>query len=821
MLCKLTLVASLLLAIVCPVVSQTPDAQTYEIVVLDVSGCQHTEAEAVRQLSGLRIGDKVTIPGLQTYRAVRRLLAQELFETVEIVETRSEHDLIWLQIQVVEAPRIASWRVTGRKPSKLKEWQADLKNQFPEGSPWLVAHEQQLRQWVENRLSDQGYAYDQYKLMVWQDSIARTVTLDLELTDAPKVKLGQLTFTGNTHFSDHQLQKAMGIPSLRLSSIRPTEDFFDLARQQLLAFYQRNGYADAQVTSSQVTEEGARWHWQLEIEEGTPYYVGRINWRGAERYEKALLADILGIQTGEPYSRERLETRLHFDPKGDDISALYMNYGHLFFQAEAVETGIRGDTIDLEIQLIEGPIAIISDVDIVGNDRTSDEVILRELYTQPGQAFSRENVIRSQRALLALGYFNPESLNVATDINPQTGEVAITYEVEEERNDRLELAASFNPGSSETAAGLVGTVGFSLNNFSLRGLLEDGWQHAQGGGQQLSLRAQSSGAAYQGYNFAFTDPWFRGKPQSFSFGAYFQRFADTDSLGFTNTLAVTGLSAGWGKRLSWGRGGWALRGEVGYQHIRLNNLLDIQLDDGTALTSGRFNNLYLQLKLNYQNLDDPFFPTQGSRLEISGQWTPPFTTSTVTDGHAADAYRWLTYHKYRITGEKYLPLAKNLVLKGSAKMGWLAGYDPALGAPPFERFELGGDGNSGSQQAAFAGNDILALRGYERSEIAGTANGGGVAFAKFTAELRYQFLNRPSTRGYLIAFAEGGNAWKQVRDFNPLDLQRSAGLGIRLQLPMFGTIGLDYGLGLDKEGFRLDRWSQYGRVNLVFGFEPE
>ncbi len=815
------LVALLLQGLATPAWSQLTDPTTFEVVRIDVKGCQSTDAVAIRQLSGLGIGDKLTVPGTETLLAIRRLLAQGLFSDVQIHETRREQDLIWLEIQVTEAPRVSSIELSGLNKRKTKAWQTFLQAYVPTGSYWLAGREQTLRQLIEDRLVEENLPFDQYQLDVQVDTSTQEVKLQLAILDSVKPVLGQLIFTGNTHFSDHQLQKAMGVPRLRLASVRPTEEFFAATIAALMAHYQNHGYADVKITADEITEEGRRWHWSISIEEGRPYYFGTIGWRGARKYEEAFLAEMLGIAPGEPFSRERLQRRLQFDPEQVDISSLYMDYGHLFFQADAVEVGLRGDSIDLEIRLVEGPVALISAVHIEGNDRTSEEIIRRELYTQPGKPFSREDLIRSQRALGAMGYFRPETIEVQTDIDPASGEVAITYVLEEVRNDLFELSASINPGSS-TGSGLIGTLGFSFNNFSLRGLLEEGLKGAQGDGQRLSIRAQSSGSSYQGYNFSFTEPWLNGRPQSLSIGAFHQRYTDRDSLDNLESLTVTGGQISLGRRLPWGRGGWTLQSELGYQHIRLNRLLDIDLDDGSSLNSGRFNNLYLQLQLNYQNLDDFFFPRRGSRLQLLGQWTPPFEATPASgDGNQAQAYEWLAYHKYRLTAEHYLPLGKRWAVKGSVKMGWLAGYDPNLGAPPFERFELGGNGLTGSQQAAFAGNDIFSLRGYDLDEVAGSANGGGVSFAKYTLELRHLFLNTPSAKGYLVAFGEAGNAWKSLGNFDPFDVQRSAGLGLRMQLPMFGTIGFDYGLGFDQEGFRLNRWQNYGRFNLIFGFEPE
>lgn len=807
---KLVLTALLSL----PFVLWAQEGLVYELADIKVNGCEKTSPAIVRQMSGLRVGDKIQLPGPKVPQAVHRLFQQQLFSDVQIIQEKTELDLVWLSITVEEAPLLEDIKVEGLSRQKKEEWTAWLKQQHPLKTAWLPAGAAQLKIAIRQRLEEEGYAPEGYTLMTGKTE--EGVLLEVQFEKQRKQKLAGIHWEGVTKERATALNKAVGVRSLRKTIFSSTEQ--SRIRAAVIHYYRDQGYVDAAITKDSSWQKEDLWYWNLKIEEGTPYTIGAISWKGVHRYDTSLLLQVLDIRPGDPYRPAFLDKKLHFDPEDGDLSGLYMDNGHLFFKAEAMVTSLRDHTVDIEIQLQEGPIAIISEVKIMGNERTHEHVIRRELRTQPGEPFSREEVLRSQRALINLGYFKPETMGIRTDVDPESGMVAITYEVEEDRNDKFELAASLNPGS-DNGVGLVGTLGFTFNNFSLRQLLAGNWRSAHGDGQQLSIRAQSSGLGFQSYNLSFLEPWFQGKPRSLGFSVFHQRFADQDSLDNWETLSVTGANLRLGQRLPWGNGGWTLNSELGYQYIRLDNLLSIDLDDGTALSAGKFHNFYTQLKLAYRNINDPFFPRQGGSFEASGQWTPPWQRTF--DGEGQEQFSRLAYHKYRIQGEKYLPLGRKAVLKTSAKMGWLFNYGAHQSTSPFERFELGGNGMTGSQQAAFVGNDLLSLRGYDLNDIPGSVGGGGAAFSKFTAEVRYPLFNSGAARGYVLGFAEAGNSWKSARDFNPFELYRSAGLGLRFQLPMFGTIGFDYGLGFDQPGFQLKEWQQNGTFNLILGFEPE
>lgn len=807
---KLVLLALLSL----PIALFAQHSDVYELADVEVNGCVKTTPNTIRQMSGLRLGDKIQLPGTRIPQAVKRLLQQQLFSSVEIVQQRMDKDLIWLAIDVEEAPVIEQFVVQGLSRRKTEDWQHWLEQQYPLQTAWLPSREAQLKTMIANRLEEQGYLAETLMLMTGQGK--KGVIVQVQFGALQKKKLAAIHWEGLQNVSARELRSAVGWSRWRKNIFSEQEQ--SRMKDAVLYYYRDHAYLDAQITQDSSWQEDGKWHWLLRINEGEPYRIGTISWKGVHLYDTTLLSKVLGINPGDPYRPDYLERKLHFDPENGDLSGLYMDRGHLFFKAEAVATSLDDHAVDIEIRLTEGPVAIIREVKITGNERTNEHVIRRELRTQPGEPFSREEVLRSQRALINLGYFKPESMGIRTEVDPESGEVDVIYEMEEDRNDKFELSASLNPGS-DNGIGLVGTLGFTFNNFSLRQLLAGDWRSAHGDGQQLSIRSQTSGLGYQSYNLNFLEPWFQGRPNSLGFSVFHQRFAEQDSLENWNTLSVTGANLRLGQRLPWGKGGWTVNSELGYQHIRLDNLLNIELEDNEVLSTGKFHNLYAQLKLAYRNIDDPFFPRNGGSFEVSGQWTPPWQQTFDEEGN--EQFSKLAYHKYRIQGEKYFPLGRKAVLKTSAKMGWLLNYDQGRTTSPFERFELGGNGMTGSQQASFVGNDLLSLRGYELDDIPGSTGGGGAAFSKFTAELRYPLFNAGAARGYVLGFMEAGNSWKAAQDFNPFDLYRSAGMGVRFQLPMFGTIGFDYGLGLDQNGFELKNWQQYGTFNLILGWEPE
>lgn len=576
---------------------------------------------------------------------------------------------------------------------------------------------------------------------------------------------------------------------------------------------------------------------RIDMSEGDKYYFRDIAFKGNSIYKEETLAEVLGINSGDVYNEELLNTRLNFAQDGRDVSSLYMDNGYLFFNVQPIEKSIEGDSIDMEIRIFEGPQATIDKITIAGNDRTHEHVIRRELRTLPGKKFSRSDIIRSQREIINLGYFNPETLGVNPVPNLQRGTVDIEYSVEEKSSDQLELSA----GWGGRGRGVIGTLGVTFNNFSLNNIFKkESWKPLpQGDGQRLSIRAQTNGRFYQSYNFSFTEPWLGGKkPNSFTTGLFYSLLTNgadrsTDSF---QSLAIVGLSAGLGTRLKVPDDFFISSTSVSLQSYKLKNYGTggFRLQDGTIVLNGRYNNFAIKQTLARNSIDNPLFPTSGSKVSLSLAFTPPYSLFRKVDDYDSldsDAARqewaqknlkWLEYHKWRLDLEWYAKVVGKLTLKLGGKFGILGGYTPELGITPFERYELGGDGLS-NQFNGIAGREVLALRGYETTNIAANNNGGATVFNKLSVELRYPISLNPSSTIFVLGFFDGGNAWNDLRDYNPLDLKRSAGAGVRIFLPMFGLLGFDYGIGFDKNDVlpRGSKWSEYAKFSLILGFEPE
>ncbi|MCB0593244.1 MAG: BamA/TamA family outer membrane protein, partial [Phaeodactylibacter sp.] len=733
-------------------------------------------------------------------------------------------DIVFLEIRVEELPRLSGWAISGLKKQEQEAVEEIAKQRLRKGAILSSHHQNTFREAVRQYFEEKGFADVQANMKQRLNADSSALHLQIAIDKGSKLKVAGIRFHGNRAVSTRKLRRLMDTKEARrlFGSARYLPATLESDREKLLAHYRSLGYRDATIEQDSLWRNekgqiGLAWR----IDEGRRYYFGAITWQGNAIYPTPLLQRQLGIRPGDVYNQQLLEERLFYSPDGRDVQSLYMDNGYLFVRIEPIEKGIRGDTIDLEFRIAEGPVATISEVNIKGNERTHEHVIRRELATQPGQPFSRADVIRSQRELMAMGYFNPEKLGVNTDVDPATGTVALEYEVEETRNEKVELSGGWNPSSKQ----VVGTLGITLDNFSVRNLLRGkNWNPLPSGdGQSLSFRLQSTGRQYQAANFSFSEPWLGGKrPNLFTVAGFYQRFTNGESAGADSfaSLSVTGGSLQLGTRFRALRRSLAFTLESSFQHIYLNGYQDILLDDGSSISYGRFNNLYLKPALTYNTIGDPFFPTRGARLTLSAQFTPPFSALGLASADDNNPYRWLEYHKWRFNAEWYTPIAGKLVLKASAKMGWLGHYNSAIGTPPFERFELGGNGIS-SSQAGFAGNDLIALRGYEEGYLEGSRNGGGAAFSKMTMELRYPIFNTQAARGYILGFAEAGNVWKQAYQFSPFNLKPSAGMGLRLQLPMFGTIGFDYGIGFDKPELEGQRWTKFGTFNIVLGVEPE
>ncbi len=808
----------------------TPGAPTgeYEIGGITVSGASYSDENAIKLVSGLKVGAKIRVPGEDIGNAIRALWKLKLYDNVVITKEKTVGEVIFLNIKVVERPRIAKHSFQGVKKGTHEDLNKIVTRFLPEGTIVTDNAKNNVERGISNFFIEKGYLDTKVKTKEErEDSLLNSVRLKFVIDRGKKVKIQDITFVGNKNVKASKLRKLMDKTKRRwklFSSSKFIKKDYDEDKLSIIKYYNTIGFRDAIITKD-TTWRGKNGYLRIEItiDEGNRYFFRNIKWKGNSIYDVATLQRVLGISKGDVYNQELLENRLRFSQDGRDVSSLYLDNGYLFFQVDPQEYVVSADSLDLEIKLYEGPQATIDRVIIKGNDRTHEEVIRRELRTRPGDKFSRSDIIRSQREISALGYFNPETLGVNPITNPDKKTVDIEYTVEEKPSDQLELSA----GWGGAGRGIIGTLGVSFNNFSIRNILhKEAWNPLpQGDGQRLSLRAQSNGTYYQSYNVSFTEPWLGGKkPTSLTVGGFITSLGNGQDVGSTSysNLKIINGTVGIGTRLKWPDDNFVLNTELNIQTLKLDNY-PVQLSNGLSLNQGNYHNWSIRFTLARNSIGDPIFPKDGSLIEFIGQFTPPyslFSSKNYADDPVQDRFKFLEYHKWRINAVWYTSLVQKLVLKAAAKIGLLGYYNKQIGTSPFERFVLGGDGLSG-QQAFYNGNDLISLRGYDVTDLPASNAGGGAAFDKITLELRYPISLNPSSTIFILTFLEGGNSWSSLKDFNPFDLKRSAGFGVRVFLPVFGTIGFDYGFGFDKILPAGSGAGSYGRFSIILGFEPD
>ncbi len=819
------------------------NVQEYEIGNVTVSGAVFSDENSIIAVSGFRVGDKIRIPGNDVQRAIKELWELQLFEDVQIKMDQAIGDVVILRIVVKERARLTRYDFFDIKKGQVDDLKGEVQKYLLKGGIVTDDAKQNVKNAIEGYYINKGYLDVEAEVKeLPDDNLDNGIKLELRAKRGKKIKIKHILFTGNEHVKPFKLRKLMKETKRRLrifAGSKLIEKEYENDKRSIVAHYNNLGYKDAAVVGDSIWRDGEGGDIMIRIDlaEGKQYYFRDITFKGNSIYSSEQLAQILGIEKGEPFNQELLDTRLSFSQDGRDISSLYMDNGYLFFNVDAVEKAIDNDSLDLEIRIFEGPQAIIDKIIIKGNTRTNEHVIRRELRTLPGKKFSRSDIIRSQREIINLGYFNPEALGVNPIPNLQRGTVDIEYTVEEKSSDQLELSA----GWGGRGRGVIGTLGVTFNNFSLRNIFKkESWSPLpQGDGQKLSIRAQTNGRFYQSYNFSFTEPWLGGKkPNSFTTGLFYSLLTNGGNrdLSTFQSLSIIGASAGLGTRLKVPDDYFVSSTSLSLQSYKLKNWVrgGFTLRDGTLVLDGRYNNFALKQTISRNSINQPLFPTSGSKVSLSASFTLPYSLfRNVEDYDALDSdvarqewaqknLRWLEYHKWRLDVEWYSKVVGKLTLKLGGKFGLLGSYNSKIGLTPFERFELGGDGIS-NQFVGIAGRDILALRGYEVSDLEANNAGGASVFNKLTVELRYPISLNPSATIYVLSFFEGGNAWNSIKDYNPFDLRRSAGVGVRIFLPMFGMLGFDYGLGFDKDETvpRGSKWSEYGKFSIILGFEPE
>ena len=817
------------------------EPQEYEIGGLKIEGVFFAEENAILGVTGLSVGQEIRIPGPDIPRAIKNLWRLRLFTNVSIEEEKTIGNVIFLIVRVEERPRFLSHSFTGAKQSDHDDLDEEINKYIVRGGIVTEDAKVNAAEAVRGYYVEKGYLDATITVEEITDtSRANSVRLVFDVDRNDRVKIADINFRGNEEVAAKKLRKQMKETNekrklLKGSKFQPVE--YENDKEAVIAYYNTLGYRDARILKDSISrDENGRLVIDIDVNEGNQYYFRNITWRGNSIYDDETLAQVLGIEKGDVYNEEELQTRLSFSQDNADVSSLYMDNGYLFFNVDPIEVAIVGDSIDLEMRIFEGPQATIDKVVINGNDRTHEHVIRREVFTRPGQKFSRSDIIRSQRQIIGLGYFNQETLGIETPVNPDRGTVDIIYTVEEKPSDQLELSAGWGGNR-----GVIGTLGVTFNNFSLRNVFNrEAWHPLpQGDGQRLSLRAQTNGRFFQSYTASITEPWLGGKrPTSLSVSAFFNKY-DFGTSARPRKLIIQQASVSLGTRLRWPDDNFVFRTGLNLQILELNNWGELfTTDQGERVTTGNYNNFSLQFSLSRNTATDPIFPRQGSNIELSLQATPPYRSLGIRNNAETletveERFRYVEYHKWRLNAEWYTPLAGKLILKTQAKLGYVGSYDDQTGVSPFERFQLGGDGVN-NQQFAFAGVDIISLRGYEIDDLPNNFVFDPAAqdnrriatpiFSKYTVELRYPLSLNPSSTIFVLAFAQGGNTWRTARDFNPFDLKRSVGVGARVFLPMFGTLGFDYGYGFDKDLFNNQTGQvrdNLGTFNIILGFEPE
>ncbi len=790
--------------------------QEYEIGGITVSGTQSTDPNAIKLFSGLQVGDRITVPGDRIARAIRNLWDQKLFSDVRIEAAEVRGRTIFLHIVVEEKPRLSRFRFTGVSRSETDKLREEVEliagQQVNEA---LVAN---TRYRVRRYFADKGYLKATAEIIERADT-ARTnsVSLVIAVDKGPRVKIRDVVFHGNKELADKRLRRALKKTKRKrwwniFGSSKFDSQEFKNDKARVLETYNNEGFRNASIVrDTMYYVSNDRVNVELFLEEGPRFHFRNVRFTGNSKHNDDELRTILNIKRGDVYSKKVLDSRLYMNQSGRDISSLYMDDGYLSFYVDPVELLVEGDSIDMELRIREGKQYRIRNVIIKGNTKTHERVVRREIRTKPGQLFNRSDVIRTQRELSNLGYFNPESLGVNPVQDPRTGTVDLEYTVEEKPSDRLELSGGWGAGR------LVMSLGLSFTNFSMRKILHGpSWQPLPSGdGQTLNLRAQTNGRFFQSYSMSFVEPWLGGrKPNALSFSVFHSvqtngqsRFLDTDEGRVDNplrqSLLISGASVGLGKRLTVPDDYFILRQTLAYQRYDLRNY-----SSGAVIFSfanGTSNVLSYQVQLSRNSVDQPFFARSGSDVTLTVKATPPWSRlpglyngpADYTTADAAERYRWAEFHKWKFTTQWYNKLTNsksghNLVLMTRAGFGYLGRYNAQVGNSPFERFYLGGSALTGFQ---LDGREIVGLRGYDDFSL--SPNTGNFAITKYTAELRFPVSLNPSATIYTLGFMEAGNTWGEFRTFDPFKLYRSAGVGLRLFLPMFGPMGLDYGWRLD------------------------
>lgn len=797
----------------------------YKLAGLQIEGANFSDKNVISLLSGLTVGEEITIPGDKATDAIRKLWKQNLFEDVQIIQDKIIGNDLFLIVKVTERPRLTKFKFKG---DVRKSDADDIRGKIRLLTERVVTDYMvgTIKNTVRDYYLEKGFYFTKVDITQVKDTTQKTphTILTINVKKGRKVRISRVNIKGNTVIRSWKIRGQLEDTKARkwynpFNSGKYLEENLHKDLPAIAEKYNSKGYRDARVVKDSVYfVSDNRVAIDITIDEGHKYYFGNFKWYGNSKYRSGQLDTILNIHPGDVYDQSKLEQKLFMNPTGYDISSLYLDDGYLFFQVNQQESNIHNDTIDFDVLMYEGKQATINKVTVKGNDKTNDHVIYRQIFTRPGQLFRRTDIIRSVRELSQLGYFDPEKITPVPIPNAADGTVDIEYSVEEKPSDQIELSGGWGGATAASTGGLgiIGTLGVTFNNFSTKNIFKkEAWRPLPSGdGQRLSVRAQTNGLYYQSYNFSFTEPWLGGKkPNSLTVSAFHSVFNQTGAKKYVNdangnkifnparqSMSIYGGSVGLGRRLKWPDNYFNMYTSVSYNYYDLHNY-------GTTFVfpTGYANDLSFGLNISRNSIDQTIYPKSGSNFVMSGQWTPPYSLVNGKDySKLSDEqyYKFVEYQKYKITAEWFTQLtnkkagegkeARNLVLRTKVGYGFLARYNNKLSFSPFERFYMGGSGLSGFQN--FVAREIVGLRGYP--DPSSSFSGDPIA-ARYTMELRYPVSLNPQATIFVLGFAEAGNTWANFKTFNPFQVKRSAGFGLRVFLPMFGLLGVDYGWGFD------------------------
>ncbi len=846
--------------------SEVNKPKEYELAGITVSGAKYLDQDLLLAVTNLTVGQKITMPNDEHIsKAIRALWKQELFSNVDIRITKFIDDKIFLNIVVEERPRLSRFNFRNIKTSEAKE----LKNKLSLVNNKVVteATKKEAVVRIKKFYADKGYGKTTVNVLERNDTGGvNKVILTFDINKGSKTHINQVNITGEENASEARLKRTLkGTKEMSRFTLHPGDEksvypepersfskylkgfgFLSLSKtleavdpyfrfklfaaskfnqtkyeedkQSLLSYYNTLGFRDAAIVADTVYQvKNGNINVDIKVKEGRKYYFGNITWKGNTKYSSEFLGKTLGIKKGDVYNQALLEARigrqLSADGNGEDVSSLYMDDGYLFFNIEPTESSIVGDTINFEMRITEGSQATIREINIAGNERTNEHVIRRELRTLPGNKFSRSDLIMSQREIANLGFFDQEKIGILPKPHIEDGTVDIDYTVVEKSSDQLQLSAGFGGGVS-----FYGNVGITFNNFSVRNIFKPKqWNPLPvGDGQKFSVSYASNGAYYNQLSTSFTEPWLGGKkPNALTVSLTYSKYSAA-SIGTSpnsSYLRIFGGGISMGKRLNWPDNFFYFNYGIEYKNYKLVNYALVP-----GFSDGYSNDVHFKFTLARNSIDRPLYPRSGSNIAFTVQLTPPFSLFSGKDyasSEIKDKYQWIEYHKYKFIADFYQKVYGNLVLRFAAKAGFLGYYNKDIGFSPFERFQIGGDGLSG--YSYFVGKDIIAQRGYE------VYASGATIYNKYTAELRYPFSLSPTATIYGMMFVDAANAWNKFADYNPTKLNRDAGVGLRIFLPMFGLLGLDYGVGIDRYNKATGNTSlkDIAKFNFMLGFEPE